>query len=68
MKKLVITIQSKFINPRSLCIFDQRRRGHMTYKDIAKCHGITLERARQIYLKIERYYLRGHFHYEDLEE
>ena len=68
MKMLVIDKPREFLNPRNFCIYDQRRRGHMKYHEIAKCHGLSTERCRQIYLKMERLYLRGYFHYENIEE
>lgn len=68
MKILVIRVNSKKLSPRNFCIYDQRRRGHMKYKDIAKVQGITTERARQIYLFMDRAYQRGVFTYEDTEK
>ena len=68
MKILVIKVDSKRLSPRNFCIYDQRRRGHMKFKDIAKVHGISTERARQIYLFMDRAYTRGMFTYEDTEK
>lgn len=71
MKTLVIRsskYSSKFITPRNLCIWDIRRRRHIKFKDIAIQFGITTERARQIYEKMQRAYERGVFHYEDIDQ
>ena len=68
MKMLVIDKPSLRLIPRNFCIYDQRRRGHMKYHEIAKCHGLSIERCRQIYHIMERLYLRGYFHYENIEE
>ena len=67
MKCLVINkpYYANAITPRNLCIYELRKR-HVTYKKISEQFDITIERARQIYLKMERLYLRGVFHYEDI--
>lgn len=68
MKILILRSKSKRLSPRNFCIYDQRRRGHMKFKDIAKVQGISTARARQIYLSMDRAYTRGMFTYEDTEK
>lgn len=70
MKTLVIRssrYSTNFITTRNVCIWDIRRRTHTKFKDIAVQFGISTERARQIYEKMQRAYERGLFHYEDID-
>lgn len=39
---------------RNLCIWHDRKMGSATYKELSFMYGVSRERCRQIYLKMER--------------
>lgn len=65
MKMLVIDKANDFVKGRNICIYELRKR-NIKLHVIGEQFGITKERVRQIYLKMDRLYKRGYFHYEDI--
>lgn len=67
MKILVIDKPNDFVKGRNICIYELRKR-HIKFHVLGEQFGITKERVRQIYLKMERLYAWGYFHYEDSDK
>ena len=53
-------VDSPFLTERNKLIYLDRAANFMYFKDIAKKYGISTERARQIYLKYQRYIDKGY--------
>ena len=52
-------VQSPFLTERNKSIYLDRVANYMYFKDIAKKYGISTVRARQIYVKYQRFIDKG---------
>ena len=52
-------MNSPFLTERNKRIYLDRINNYMFFKDIAKKYGISTERARQIFLKYQKYVDKG---------